>query len=67
MCSEKSNIAMKFKMAHMLWISVFSVLALLDYSVRADYENTWNSYFEQPCCGNNNGQQHHLRHHKGNI
>lgn len=29
-----------------------------------DYENTWNFYYEQPCCGNTNGQ-HHLRHHKG--
>lgn len=32
--------------------------------VSSDYENTWNFYYEQPCCGNTNGQ-HHLRHHRG--
>lgn len=29
----------------------------------SEYENTWNFYYEQPCCSNSNG--HHLRHHKG--
>lgn len=28
-----------------------------------EYENTWNFYYEQPCCSNSNS--HHLRHHKG--
>lgn len=43
----------------------FLLLGLADYAF-GDYENTWNFYYEQPCCGNTNGQ-HHLRHHKGII
>lgn len=38
-------------------------MGLIDHAF-GDYENTWNFYYEQPCCGNTNGQ-HHLRHHKG--
>lgn len=31
---------------------------------RADYENTWNLYYEPPCCTGSSAA-HHLRHHKG--
>lgn len=44
--------------------AMFVMLISVDY-ILCDYENTWNFYYEQPCCGNTNGQ-HHLRHHKGN-
>lgn len=53
----------KFKMSYLPSVSVLFFLLLLDTIVLADYENTWNSYFEQPCC-NTNGP-HHFRHHKG--
>ncbi|KAJ6642294.1 Semaphorin-2A, partial [Pseudolycoriella hygida] len=43
----------------------FLLLGLGDYAF-GDYENTWNFYYEQPCCGNTNGQ-HHLRHHKDHV
>lgn len=33
-----------------------------------DYENTWNFYYEQPCCGNPTGfSSHHVRHHRGEF
>ncbi|KAL5285645.1 Sema-2a.2 family protein [Megaselia abdita] len=32
----------------------------------SDYENTWNLYYEQPCCGSTNGQ-HHMRHHRDHV
>ncbi|XP_055528942.1 semaphorin-2A isoform X1 [Wyeomyia smithii] len=35
--------------------------------VRCDYENTWNFYYEQPCCGGNSNGQHHLRHHRDHV
>lgn len=44
---------------------VLILITFLD-NVSSDYENTWNFYYEQPCCGNVNGQ-HHLRHHRGII
>lgn len=49
-----------------LWklIPCLMVLLLLVDTAQSDYENTWNFYYEQPCCGNTNGQ-HHLRHHRG--
>lgn len=53
----------KFKMSYLPSVSVLFFLLLLDTIVLADYENTWNSYFEQPCC-NTNGP-HRFRHHKG--
>lgn len=46
-----------------IFISIL-LLGLTEFAF-GDYENTWNFYYEQPCCGNTNGQ-HHLRHHKGN-
>uniref|UniRef100_A0A1B0CZW5 Uncharacterized protein n=1 Tax=Phlebotomus papatasi TaxID=29031 RepID=A0A1B0CZW5_PHLPP len=48
-----------------LWklIPCLMVLLLLVDTAQSDYENTWNFYYEQPCCGNTNGQ-HHLRHHR---
>jgi hypothetical protein len=53
----------KLKMSYLSSVSVFFVfLFLLDNTiVLADYENTFSSYFEQPCCSG----PHHLRHHKG--
>lgn len=46
-------------------ILVLLLLNFVDYAY-SDYENTWNLYYEQPCCmGGNN--QHHIRHHKGKF
>lgn len=49
-----------------LFMQLFYVILVLflitDFGV-CEYENTWNFYYEQPCCGNSNG--HHLRHHRG--
>lgn len=42
--------------------TIIVLLLIIDSSV-CEYENTWNFYYEQPCCGNSNG--HHLRHHRG--
>lgn len=39
-----------------------ALLLVIDI-VNCEYENTWNFYYEQPCCSSQNG--HHLRHHKG--
>lgn len=48
---------------YLQFIFITLILCLMiDISV-CDYENTWNFYYEQPCCGNSNG--HHLRHHRG--
>lgn len=44
-------------------VHIILVLFLLIDVGLSEYENTWNFYYEQPCCGNSNG--HHLRHHKG--
>lgn len=44
--------------------AVILLFILFDLSV-CEYENTWNFYYEQPCCGNQNG--HHIRHHRGKI
>lgn len=40
------------------------LLLVIDIGI-CEYENTWNFYYEQPCCSNTNS--HHLRHHKGKI
>uniref|UniRef100_A0A182I4L6 Uncharacterized protein n=1 Tax=Anopheles arabiensis TaxID=7173 RepID=A0A182I4L6_ANOAR len=45
---------------------VLLMLALvlpLPGAVLGDYENTWNSYYEQPCCGGTTNGPFHLRHH----
>ncbi|GAB0091777.1 semaphorin-2A-like [Sergentomyia squamirostris] len=57
-----------FAMMQKVWKMLVSLVLLLLLADRAhcDYENTWNFYYEQPCCGNTNGQ-HHLRHHRGEI
>lgn len=53
-----------------LWLQLQLLLLLfiiynVDYA-RADYENTWNLYYEPPCCtGAAAAVGHHLRHHKG--
>lgn len=37
-------------------------------TAHCDYENTWNFYYEQPCCGNPTGfSAHHVRHHRGEF
>jgi hypothetical protein len=52
----------KLKMSYLSSVSVLFFILLLDTrTILADYENTFSSYYEQPCC---NGP-HHLRHHKG--
>lgn len=33
----------------------------------SDYENSWNFYREQPCCGSYAKTKHHFRHHKGKF
>ncbi|KAI8128918.1 Semaphorin-2A [Lucilia cuprina] len=46
-------------------IFLLLLLNFVDYAY-SDYENTWNLYYEQPCCmGGNN--QHHIRHHKDHV
>lgn len=35
------------------------------FVVHADYENSWISYKEQPCCNSND--KHHFRHHRGKF
>uniref|UniRef100_A0A182IR37 Uncharacterized protein n=1 Tax=Anopheles atroparvus TaxID=41427 RepID=A0A182IR37_ANOAO len=39
------------------------LLLFLPADVQGDYENTWNSYYEQPCCGGTANGPFHLRHH----
>lgn len=41
---------------------ILAALLLVDI-INCEYENTWNFYYEQPCCSSQSG--HHLRHHKG--
>lgn len=53
------------KISYIYMLLVLILITFLD-NVSSDYENTWNFYYEQPCCGNVNGQ-HHLRHHRGII
>lgn len=51
------------------WMLLIQVLVVLlqfvDYA-QSDYENTWNLYYEQPCCMGSQGG-HHLKHHKGKL
>uniref|UniRef100_A0A182TTT2 Uncharacterized protein n=1 Tax=Anopheles melas TaxID=34690 RepID=A0A182TTT2_9DIPT len=56
-----------------LVLTVAFVLLQLLRPGAGDYENTWNFYYEQPCCGSGQSNvggisingQHHLRHHRG--
>ncbi|KXJ74540.1 hypothetical protein RP20_CCG013423 [Aedes albopictus] len=48
-------------------VSILLLLLLVLDGVRCDYENTWNFYYEQPCCGGSTNGQHHLRHHRGKF
>lgn len=65
MCGDLNEyFRIKLKMFHLLWISVIYIL-ILDYT-NADYESTWNFYYEQPCCLNINSHRH-LRHRKGTV
>lgn len=50
---------------HLKWTLATLVLCAAVHLASAEYENTWNFYYEQPCCGNTNG--HHIRHHRGNL
>uniref|UniRef100_A0A182NI72 Secreted protein n=1 Tax=Anopheles dirus TaxID=7168 RepID=A0A182NI72_9DIPT len=53
-------------------LTVAFVLVQLLRPGAGDYENTWNFYYEQPCCGSGQSNvggigftgQHHLRHHR---
>ncbi|XP_058066278.1 semaphorin-2A-like [Anopheles bellator] len=53
---------------------ITSFMLLLRCSA-GDYENTWNFYYEQPCCGSGQSSsngiglngQHHLRHHRDHV
>lgn len=54
---------LSFKMSSCLVVVGVLFLLVID-NVYCDYENTWNFYYEQPCCGSPSGQ-HHLRHHRG--
>lgn len=47
-----------------LALIIVSICMLINIA-NCEYENTWNFYYEQPCCGNVNG--HHIRHHRGNY
>ncbi|XP_035917966.1 semaphorin-2A-like, partial [Anopheles stephensi] len=42
-------------------------LLFLPGVVQGDYENTWNSYYEQPCCGGTTNGPFHLRHHGDHV
>ncbi|TDG51606.1 hypothetical protein AWZ03_002066 [Drosophila navojoa] len=45
-------------------LALAAQIIYVDYA-RADYENTWNLYYEPPCCtGAAAAVGHHLRHHK---
>lgn len=46
-----------------LSIIVIVLITIIVDTAVSDYENTWNLYYEQPCCGNTAG--HHIRHHRG--
>lgn len=61
----KNNI----KMTCLVYISIIFILLVDNFKIAlADYENTWRTYYEQPCCGDNsNEQQYRLRHQKGEF
>lgn len=52
----------------MLLPFLFLFCTIID-TATCDYENTWNFYYEQPCCGSgsSNSGPHHLRHHRGKF
>lgn len=60
-----TKVVFNTKISYIYMLLVLILITFLD-NVSSDYENTWNFYYEQPCCGNVNGQ-HHLRHHRGII
>lgn len=50
-----------------LYICFLTLYCIFD-TVLCDYENTWNFYYEQPCCGSSTGyNSHHVRHHRGKF
>lgn len=51
----------------MQWFfSVIIFTSIIIDTIVSEYENTWNFYYEQPCCNLLIGQ-HHVRHHRGNY
>lgn len=59
--NETTNCA---KMYLKLSVLVFVLVTIIVDTAVSDYENTWNLYYEQPCCGGSTAG-HHLRHHRG--
>ncbi|ENN78430.1 hypothetical protein YQE_05104, partial [Dendroctonus ponderosae] len=45
-----------------LFFLVFLVQYCLFLSAKADFENSWTMYMEQPCCSGL--PNHHVRHHR---
>lgn len=39
-------------------LSLFLILACLTPGAFSEYENTWNFYYEQPCCGSDSSSSH---------
>lgn len=63
---RKSKFNKGRKMSYIWSGSLLLSLLLLDNIAVGDYENTWITYHEQPCCNeNSNLKERHLRHHKG--
>ncbi|TMW46100.1 hypothetical protein DOY81_008819 [Sarcophaga bullata] len=56
------------KIATVIMVALQVLLLLLNFVDYAysDYENTWNLYYEQPCCMGGISQ-HHIRHHKDRV
>uniref|UniRef100_A0A182M1Y0 Uncharacterized protein n=1 Tax=Anopheles culicifacies TaxID=139723 RepID=A0A182M1Y0_9DIPT len=50
-------------MVLLVMVPTVLLLLFLPGVVLGDYENTWNSYYEQPCCGGTTNGPFHLRHH----
>lgn len=35
----------------LMWSLLLAAVAIMIPAANAEYENTWNFYYEQPCCG----------------
>uniref|UniRef100_A0A182PDK8 Uncharacterized protein n=1 Tax=Anopheles epiroticus TaxID=199890 RepID=A0A182PDK8_9DIPT len=62
---HSSVAAASVRMVMMLLVLV--PLLPLPGAVLGDYENSWNSYYEQPCCGGSTNGPFHLRHHGAGV
>jgi hypothetical protein len=58
------NMRERLKISHFVYFIVFYFM-LVNNIALADYESTWNTYYEQPCCGENSKEPIRLRHQKG--